>query len=151
MTPEEAYRKYCEELTRFASGLVGPSDAHDVVADGCLSAFASPKWSTLENPRAYLYRTVLNQARMVSRSAMRRRARELRAAVVPANPSMLAFDPDVLDAVSALSVRQRAVVFLTYWEDLSQRAIALRLGISEGSVRRHLARAHSRLKGTLDV
>lgn len=151
MTPEEAYRKHTEELIRFASGLVGPFDAHDVVADGCLKAFASPKWSKLENQRAYLYRTVLNQARTISRGTIRRRARELRAAVAPVNPSSIVIDPDVLDAVSDLSARQRAVVFLTYWEDLHQRDIAARLGISEGSVRRHLARAHRRLKETLDA
>jgi RNA polymerase sigma-70 factor (ECF subfamily) len=150
MTPEEAFRRHAEELTRFASGLVGPSDAHDVVADGCLKAFASPKWSMLENPRAYLYRTVLNQARMVSRSTIRRRAREARAVLALPYPP-ITVDPGVLEAVSRLSVRQRAVVFLTYWEDLHQRDIAARLGISEGSVRRHLARAHHRLKETLDV
>ncbi len=150
MTPEEAFRKHTEELTRFASGLVGPSDAHDVVADGCLKAFASAKWSSLDNPRAYLYRAVLNQARMVSRSAIRRRARELRAADASSS-AVITVDPDVLEAVSRLSVRQRAVVFLAYWEDLRQRDIAARLGIGEGSVRRHLARAHSRLKEALDV
>ena len=121
-----------------------------MVAGSCLKAFASPKWPSLENPRAYLYRAVLNQARMVSRSAIRRRARESRAAGTSVHPT-LAVDPDVLEAVSRLSVRQRAVVFLTYWEDLHQRDIAARLSISEGSVRRHLARAHSRLKETLDA
>ena len=150
MTPEEAFRKYTEELTRFASGLAGPSDAHDVVADGCLKAFASAKWPSLENPRAYLYRAVLNRARMISRSAIRRRARELRTAVAPIELSV-SVDPDVLEAVSRLSVRQRSLVFLTYWEDLQQRDIATRLDISEGSVRRHLARAHSRLEETLDA
>ena len=47
--------------------------------------------------------------------------------------------PEVREAVGALSIRQRAVVVLTYWADLAPRAVAERLGISEGSVRRHLA------------
>ena len=49
-----------------------------------------------------------------------------------------------------LSVQQRASVVLTYWEDLAPSQVAGRLGISEGSVKRHLARARSRLKELLD-
>jgi RNA polymerase sigma-70 factor (ECF subfamily) len=47
-------------------------------------------------------------------------------------------------------VQQRASVVLTYWEDLSPADVAIRLGISEGSVKRHLARARARLKELLD-
>jgi RNA polymerase sigma factor (sigma-70 family) len=55
----------------------------------------------------------------------------------------------VLDAIGRLSVRQRAVVYLTYWDDLDPAATAELLGISEGSVRRHLARARANLRRTL--
>jgi RNA polymerase sigma factor (sigma-70 family) len=58
--------------------------------------------------------------------------------------------PEVLAQVARLSLRQRAVVTLTYWDDLDQRAVAERLGISAGSVRRHLARAHAKLRRLLD-
>jgi RNA polymerase sigma factor (sigma-70 family) len=57
--------------------------------------------------------------------------------------------PEILAAVFRLSIRQRAVVFLTYWEDLDPKAIADLLSISNGSVRRHLARGKTRLKETL--
>jgi len=148
MTDEEIYRKYAHELLRFASGLVGPDDAHDVVADACLRSFSSRRWSLIENRRAYLYRAVSNEARMKYRSAMRRRIRERK--VAPAEsiwqPTV---DLDVLDAVSRLSVRQRAVVFLTYWEDLRDTEIAALLDISPGAVRRHLARGRARLKEAL--
>jgi RNA polymerase sigma-70 factor (ECF subfamily) len=59
-------------------------------------------------------------------------------------------DVDVLAAVNKLSVQQRASVVLTYWEDLTPAQIASRLGISEGSVKRHLARARARLRELLD-
>ena len=59
-------------------------------------------------------------------------------------------DIDVLAAVDKLSVQQRASVVLTYWEDLGPSDVASRLGISEGSVKRHLARARARLKELLD-
>jgi RNA polymerase sigma-70 factor (ECF subfamily) len=57
--------------------------------------------------------------------------------------------PEILDAVLALSVQQRAVVVLTYWADLTPAAIGELLDISEGSVRRHLARARKRLREVL--
>jgi len=56
---------------------------------------------------------------------------------------------EVLEAVARLSPRQRAVVFLTYWDDLDPAAVASTLGLGEGSVRRHLARARARLRKML--
>ncbi len=92
---------------------------------------------------------VLNQARQSHRSAMRRAAREARAA---AGGSVLPPEvhPEVLEAVARLSLRQRAVVVLSYWADLDPAGVAKLLGISQGSVRRHLARARARLRELLD-
>ncbi len=149
MTNEEIYRKYADDLVRFATGLVGPFDASDVVTDACLRTFGSPSWHDVTNPRAYLYRSVLNQARSHHRSTLRRRVREQRAAVADATVPV-EVDVDVLAAVDKLSVQQRASVVLTYWEDLAPSEVALRLGVSEGSVKRHLARARSKLKELLD-
>jgi RNA polymerase sigma factor (sigma-70 family) len=145
VTDEEIYRKHADDLVRFASGLVGPFDAQDVVSDACLRSFGSRGWSAVTNHRAYLFRSVLNEARSHHRSTLRRRLREVRTAtsdvVAPSH-----VDVDVLAAVDRLSVQQRAAVVLTYWEDLTPFDVALRLGISEGSVKRHLARARARLK-----
>jgi RNA polymerase sigma factor (sigma-70 family) len=58
--------------------------------------------------------------------------------------------PEVQAAVLHLSVRQRAVVYLSYWEDMADKDIAQHLGIGSGSVRRHLARARNHLRRTLD-
>jgi RNA polymerase sigma factor (sigma-70 family) len=86
---------------------------------------------------------------MHHRATMRRRAREARAA--PREGFVEAeVRPDVLEAIGRLSLRQRAVVMLTYWQDLHERETAKLLGISVGSVRRHLARAHHRLRGVID-
>jgi RNA polymerase sigma-70 factor (ECF subfamily) len=149
MTDEEIYRKHADDLVRFATGLVGPFDAPDVVTDACLRSFASPRWRTVDNHRAYLYRAVLNHAHSHHRATLRRRVREMRSAPREAtwSPDV---DFDVLAAVDRLSVRQRAVVVLTYWEDLRPAEVASRLGISEGSVKRHLNRARSRLREQLD-
>lgn len=150
MTDEEIYRKYADDLVRFATGLVGPSDAPDVVTDACLRAFRSSGWREVGNPRAYLYRTVLNQANSHHRSTLRRRLREMRGAP-PEEVRMTEADLDVLAAVDRLSVQQRAVVILTYWEDLTSSEVAARLGVSSGSVKRHLARARRRLREYLDA
>lgn len=149
MTDEEIYRKYADDLVRFATGLVGPFDAQDVVTDSCLQAFRSKGWDDVRNPRAYLYRSVLNHARSHHRSTLRRRLREMRIAG-PEKSAPVEVDVDVLAAVDTLSVQQRASVVLTYWEDLTPIEVASRLGVSEGSVKRHLARARARLRELLD-
>ena len=143
------YAANASDLVRFATALVGPADAPDVVSGTLVRVLASDRWAQVEDRRAYLFRAVLNEARMHHRSTLRRRAREARAAVadhVRADER----DVEVLEQVARLSVRQRAVVMLTYWDDLAPHAVAALLGISEGSVRKHLARAHARLKESLD-
>lgn len=136
---EELYRQMRLRLVRYASVLVGPDDAADVVSDAVISAMTHRSWSTANKP-AYLYRSVTNAARMHMRTAMRRRERERRVA-----PPEAVFDEhsdiDMIRAVARLSVRQRGCVYLMYWEQATVPEIADRLGIGEGSVRRHLARA----------
>ena len=146
----ELYRKHADELTRFATGLVGPSHAADVVSDAVLRSLSSPTWPAVVERRAYLFRSVFNQAAQLHRATHRRRAREERAAA-PEGVEPPDIRPEVLSAVARLSLRQRAVIVLTYWDDLDPAAIASLLDISDGSVRRHLARARSRLKEVLDA
>ena len=143
-TRAEVYGKYADDLVRFATGLVGPSDGPDVVSNAMLNVLWSDRWEAIDNHRAYLYRSVLNEAHRHHRTAMRRRATEVRAGNPHANV-MVEVRPDVLDAVGKLSVKQRAVVFLVYWEDLTAAQTARRLGLSEGTVHRNLARAEARL------
>jgi RNA polymerase sigma factor (sigma-70 family) len=148
MDDEQVYRSYADELIRYATGLVGPFDAADVVSDACLKAFSSPAWPAVTNRRAYLYRTVLTVATDHHRNTLSRRIRERRAAVGDSIPAV-EIDVDVLRAVERLSVQQRAAVFLTYWADLPAEAVAERMGISSGAVKRHLARARRHLEGWL--
>lgn len=141
MRDEDVYRKHVGELMRFATSLVGPFDAHDVVIDACVSTSRSARWLSIENKRAYLYRTVLNTARS-------RRLREQRSA--PQGRVELAeSDYDVLAALGRLSMCRRSVVVLTYWEDLAPCEVAEVLAASEGTPKRHLARARVRLREIL--
>jgi RNA polymerase sigma factor (sigma-70 family) len=145
---ERIYRAYAAELTRYATGLVGPFDAADVVSDACLRAFNSRGWSDVGNHRAYLYRAVFNVANDHHRATLSRRVREQRAATATTT-APVEIDVDVLEAVGRLSMQQRAAVLLTYWSDLPPDQVAEHMGISAGSVKRHLARARRRLEGWL--
>lgn len=144
MDEEQAYRLYARELTEYATTLVGPFDAADVVTDACLRAFQSKGWPEVANRRAYLYRTVFSVANDHHRSTLSRRLREMKTAPRDAVPAT-EVDIDVLSAVARLSVQQRAAVYLTYWVDLTPDEVAARMGVSPGTVKRHLARARKRL------
>ena len=146
MDDEQVYRSYSQELIRYATGLVGPFDAPDVVTDACLKAFESRTWPDVVDRRAYLYRTVLSVASDHHRRTLSRRLREMKVAGRDTTPDLAVnLDLEVLDAVARLSVQQRAAVYLTYWEDLAPDVVAQRMGVSAGSVKRHLARARKRL------
>jgi RNA polymerase sigma factor (sigma-70 family) len=81
---------------------------------------------------------------MNHRSTVRRRDREHEAAPVLAGASPND-EVDVWEALGHLNVTERSVVFLTYWEDLSEVDVAVRLGVSERTVRRRLGRARHKL------
>jgi RNA polymerase sigma factor (sigma-70 family) len=144
------YAAVATELVVFAAALVGRNDAQDVMSTAVMRALASPKWRAVGNRRAYLYRSVFNEAKTWNRRAAQRRVREARATWQP-TWDLPEFHPEVVAAVRALSVQQRAVIVLTYWADLTPAQVAERMGVSEGSVRRHLARARARLREVLDV
>jgi RNA polymerase sigma-70 factor (ECF subfamily) len=146
----EVYAEHAPRLMALAASLAGPSSAEDVVAAAVLSAITSRSWPNVDNHGAYLTRAVVNEVRTAHRGALRREARERRYAI-PEAPPPAAPDPvpEVLTALAALSIRQRTVVFLTYWSDLDPATVANELAISEGSVRKHLARARAALRKEL--
>lgn len=150
MNDEATYRDHAAELTAFATSLVGPDQAADAVSTAVVSAFSSPHWDQVTNRRAYLYRCVYNEAvRSLQRSQMRAERERIAA---PRNDVELPdLRPDVADAVRELSTQQRAVIVLTYWLDLSIIDVADHLGISDGAVRKHLARARANLRSVLDA
>lgn len=143
------YEVHRRELMRFATTLVGPSDAADVLSDAIESLLKTDVLVWADNPSALMHRAVLAKASSWHRSMFRRRARERRFSqqLVVNNPELR---PDVVAAVLGLSQQQRACVYLTYWNDLTPAQVAQWLGIGEGSVKRHLARARANLREVLD-
>lgn len=145
---EELYGKHADELIRFATTLVGPSHAEDVVANAVLRSMAATTWPTVTEPRAYLFRAVLNEARMLGRSTLRRTRRES-AAASPEGTEAATVSIEVRDAMGRLSLRQRSVLYLAYWHELSVDDIARTLAISRRSTERALTDARRSLEERL--
>ena len=83
---------------------------------------------------------------------MRRRRRETTVATLaPPTADPPAPAVDAHRALGQLSEQQRAVVFLTYWEDQTPAQIAELLGVADGTVRKQLARAREHLRRILDA
>ena len=147
----ELYRKHADDLTRFATGLVGPDHAADVVSEaviGCLevSRLGKPGGEALLLILIRLQRG--GQISPVVGPPPRTRAFERHR---PSSSKCPRFDPKFEPPSPVFSTRQRAVIVLTYWDDLDPGAIAKLLDISAGSVKRHLARGRSHLKEALDA
>lgn len=157
MSLEEAYSSYADELVRYAAVLVPADAADDVVADTFADLLRRPDrvWARVRDPKAFLFGAVANRARMHHRSSGRLRHREQRVASLARANRGPTIDDDlhasehVVEALDALSVQQRAVIYLSYWHDLSVSQIAEALDVTDGTVRRQLARARTRLRGAL--
>ena len=130
-------------LVRLAFGLTGDRWlAEDLAQIALASAYAS--WWRVrraDDPDAYVRRILIN----ASKSRWRRGRVTEQAAGPPAEVPDPAADPAVtigersalLKALDALPPRQRAVVVLRYWEDLSDAQAAALLGCSATLLRRH--------------
>lgn len=147
-TAEELWRAHAAELLRFATVLVGPNDAGDIVVEALLRSERSIACGGVHSPRAYLFRAVANRAGDLRRSRARRWARDL-AAIGPAVAAATDTFVDVRRAVAKLSLIQRGVVYFAYWEDMTERDIAELLQLSPGTVHRHLDLARHRLREVL--
>lgn len=146
----EIYGKHADELIRFASVLVGPSAAEDVVADAVSRSFRSAAWPSVQNHRAYLFRATLNAAQQASRADWRRARRDRCLVQDPDRHDGVHVRIEVLDAMRRLTPRQRAVIFFTYWQDLECEEVAALMGTSTRTVQRELTAARRRLEVLLD-
>ncbi len=141
-------------LVRFAAFVGGADRAADLVQIAMVRALRS---ATLpEDRRAYVHRIIVHEAHRLAARETRRDELELWVVPWPGAdrtgedaPIAVAEHPELHAAVRALSAQQRAVVFHTYWEDLTPAQIADLLGCSEGTVRRQLARGRARLRKAL--
>lgn len=145
VSDSDIYMKLKDDLVRYAAALVGPDDAQDVVSAVVVRLLKRRSLTELADPRAYLFKAVLNQARSV---AARRRPVAL--PVDAAEPTLPGPQPEVLEAVMRLPLRQRAATFLFYWSDLTVGETAHQMGVRPGTVKRYLHLARRSLKEVLD-
>jgi RNA polymerase sigma-70 factor (sigma-E family) len=139
-------------LVRLAFGLTGDRWLAEDMAQTAL-ARAYVAWrrvSRADDPDTYLRRILVN----VSHRRFRRR----RLAEQPGDPPETPVDGPadlvgertaLLAALRQLPPRQREVIVLRYWADLTDAQIAATLGCSPGTVRSQLSRALAKLRDRL--
>lgn len=138
------WSRHRDELIRYATVLVGPAEAEDLLSTVVLRVLQRRSLTDLGHPRSYLFQGVLNEARSLGRRNSRRRL------VVEESTAPIDVDPGVLEAVRRLPERQRAAVYLTYWRDLPIAETAELMGCRPGTVKRYLHLARSHLREVLD-
>jgi len=151
------YAAYYRSLVRLAALLLRDlAEAEDVVQDAFVAMHG--KWGRLREPDkalAYLRQTVVNK----SRSVLRHRTVVERHQPDPARDADSAergavvaeTSWEVLGALRRLPQRQREVLVLRYYLDLSEAQIAHTLGVSRGAVKSHASRGMSALRLSLEL
>lgn len=150
------YTAHYASLVRLAALLLRDRDAAEEVVQDCFVAMHQA-WRRLRDPDkalAYLRQSVVNR----SRSSLRRRrtaeghvpepVRDVASAETTALGAL--GSSDVMDALRALPQRQREVLVLRYYLDLSEADIADAIGISRGAVKSHASRGMTALRATLE-
>ncbi|MEU4698714.1 MULTISPECIES: SigE family RNA polymerase sigma factor [Nonomuraea] len=139
---EEFVRARGSALLRYGYVLTGTShDAADLVQEILLKL--ADRWDKVDSPEAYA-RTAMARQHV---SWWRRRRREDLTEDLPegSHHDSHSFG-ELWNELRALPPKQRAVVVLRYYEDLSDKEIAEILGISRGTVRSQAARALEKLR-----
>lgn len=114
--------------------------AEDVAQDAFLHLF--PRFETVEQPAAYVRRSIVNGVRERARAQGRRSSREQ---LVHAGSRTMTSPPGdpLIDVLNQLPHKQKVVLVLRYWADLPDTDIADLLDLRPGSVR---SLAHRGLK-----
>jgi RNA polymerase sigma-70 factor (sigma-E family) len=151
----EFFRASWAKLYRVALAVSGD---HRSAEDDLQAAFAKvyASWGKVrraDHPEAYVRRIVLNEVLGARRYGFARHERP-HSSVEPdrvvVSPEAGVVDRDaVWSAVRALPPRQRAVVVLRYYEDLSEAEIADALGCSRGTVKSQASNALATLRRTV--
>jgi RNA polymerase sigma factor (sigma-70 family) len=155
---EDLVRRYQALAHRTAYLITADAaEAEDVTQAGFIKAYrALHRFRSGAPFRPWLLTIVANEARNRRRAAARRAALALRLSddrvSVDAAPSpeasVLAREPahELLSAVNRLRERDRAVIVLRYFLELSESEMAQVLGCSPGTVKSRLSRALGRLR-----
>ena len=156
-TLTDLYHAHRLGLVRMAVLLVDHQDlAEDVVQEAFTALYQrhGEQLDDLDNALGYLRTSVVNGARSMLRR--RRTAREYvppHEADAPSAEDHAVLNDEhrrVLVALQELTTRQREVLVLRYWSDLSEAQIAETLGLSRGAVKSTASRALDALEKQLE-
>jgi RNA polymerase sigma-70 factor (sigma-E family) len=151
---DELYAAQRARLVRTAYAVSGDLGiAEDAVRTAFAKAYRSwRRISRLESPEAYVRRIVVNEVLSTRRRAALRhegsRAEPPERTASGSPEDSLARD-ELWRAVRGLPPRQRAVLVLRYYEDLSERQIADALGCRPGTVKSQASAALAALRARL--
>lgn len=148
-TFEEFLAERLESLLRYATALTcDPHLAQDVVQDVLIRAQSRwPRIASVEQPVAYVKRMIANEylswrRRRANRDVTLSNPVLADVAPVDADPTTRYDERDaMLGRIARLSRRQRAVIVLRYYENLTDAEIADILGCTEATVRSHVSHA----------
>ena len=124
-------------------------DCDDLVAEAFSRSWRSLAEGEVRDPGAYLRRVIVNEA-------VRRRRWDRLARSHWGRAESRGFEDDwatrdeLLRGLDRLPARQRAVLVLRYWEDLSEARTAEVLGMSVGTVKSHAHRGLEKLRAILE-
>ncbi|WP_328747391.1 SigE family RNA polymerase sigma factor [Streptomyces sp. NBC_00285] len=148
---QEFVRARWSHLVRTAYLLTG--DAHlaeDLTQTALAKAYRSwRRVSSSDSPEAYVRRM------LVTCNSDRFRKRRVKESLTDAPPEVAGRDEGVtrvdergvlLGALAGLPPRQRAVVVMRYWEDLSELEVAEVLGCSQGTVKSQASKGLAKLR-----
>lgn len=131
-------------MVRLATMLTGSEAAgSDAVHEAFIKMHR--KWDRIDNHGAYLRRAVVNECN----SMHRRRKVEKKHQPQPKPPSLPAEIDETWNAVQALPSRQRTVVVLRFYEDLTVNQIAEVMNVADGTVKSQLHKALASLRKNL--
>jgi len=137
-------------LIRLAGALTGDPHASEEVVQSALER-VFVLWRRLDNPLAYTRRVVVNLCRDRRRGATRHERVGLPVNEAAA-PDVIGLHDDrdqLIRVIRALPHRQRAVLVLRFWHDLTEQQAADALGIRAGTVKSQTSRALERLRQLL--
>jgi len=143
---DDFFRATYAGSVRLAHLLTGDRWAAEDIAQEAYTRL-HPRYGGLDNPAAYLRVSLVNAAQSFHRRRGREQTRLQRVAPLPdAVDAAAGGDHELLAAIDGLPYRQKAVVVLRYYEDMSEADIAAVLGCRPGTVKSLASRALARLE-----
>lgn len=150
---QEIIAAYSGMVYRLAYARTGnKADAEDVYQDVFFKLFRTdPQTDSEEHLKAWLIRTTIHTSVNLLRSAWRRYFRQMPDNFDAPDMSFTHDDrlSDLRNALMKLPEKQRIVIHLYYYEQLSTEEIAKILGEKSSTVRSHMKRGRERLKSLL--